>query len=196
MIGDLDCSHGRFRLLQLFIVVLLVFACAFPSKKIAPEPDIADPFQQFEIEMDKLRISHMSQGVPGSRYRYNRFLFMLLTKVAENAACNEFDDQLVSKETKELMYSPAIAIHGKKMPYGMGWSVQEHEGLKLIWHYGYGPNLYSSLILKIPERGSTLILPNSDGASRNFNLGKGDVLNSPFAQLFIRQYISIGNTIR
>jgi hypothetical protein len=36
--------------------------------------------------------------------------------------------------------------------------------MKIVWHYGYAPNAYSSLILKIPEKESTMILlANSDG---------------------------------
>jgi hypothetical protein len=68
----------------------------------------------------------------------------------------------------------------------MGWFVQERNGTKLIWHYGWQPDSYSSLIVKIPERKSTLILlANSDGASAPFDLGNGDVLKSPFAAMFI-----------
>ena len=87
------------------------------------------------------------------------------------------------------MYTPTISTRGKTLPYGLGWFVQEYKGIKMVWHYGHAPKAYSSLILKIPENELTMILlANSDGASRNFNLGYGNVLNSPFALLFINQF--------
>ena len=41
-----------------------------------------------------------------------------------------------------------------------------------------------------------ILLANSDGASRDFNLGKGDVQNSPFARLFIDHFAGIKETVR
>ena len=38
--------------------------------------------------------------------------------------------------------------------------------MKLVWHYGYGPDAFSALLLKVPERNLSLILlANSDGLS-------------------------------
>ena len=84
------------------------------------------------------------------------------------------------------MFTPTLSNSGHSLPYGLGWFVQISEDLKLIWHYGYEPGAYSSLILKIPEKETTFILlANSDGASASFGLGQGNVLNSPFALEFI-----------
>ena len=97
---------------------------------------------------------------------------------------------LVSEESKEEMFSPTLSNSGQPLPYGLGWFVQANEGIKLIWHYGYESGAYSSLILKIPEKETTLILlANSDGASASFGLGEGNVLNSPFAAEFINLFI-------
>ena len=104
-------------------------------------------------------------------------------------------DMIISKESKETMYTPTISTSGKILPYGLGWFVQEYKGIKMVWHYGHAPKAYSSLILKIPEKELTMILlANSDGASRGFNLGKGNVLNSPFASLFINQFNGMKTT--
>jgi CubicO group peptidase (beta-lactamase class C family) len=93
------------------------------------------------------------------------------------------------------MYTPTISTRGKTLPYGLGWFVQEYKGIKMIWHYGHAPKAYSSLILKIPEKELTMILlANSDGASRGFNLGSGNVLNSPFALLFINLFTGMKTT--
>ena len=49
---------------------------------------------------------------------------------------------------------------------------------------------YSSFILKISEKVTTLILrANSDGASASFDLGEGNVVDSPFASEFINLFI-------
>ena len=98
-------------------------------------------------------------------------------------------NRIVSEASKEAMFTPTLSSSGRTLPYGMGWFVQEYEGTKLVWHYGWAPNAYSSLYLKVPEKGVTLILlANSDGASAHFNLGAGDVLESPFAVAFLRRF--------
>jgi CubicO group peptidase (beta-lactamase class C family) len=73
---------------------------------------------------------------------------------------------------------------------GLGWFVQSYNGLRLVWHFGNIPNGFSSLILKVPERGITLILlANSDGLSAPFALEQGDVTTSLFARLFLRTFL-------
>jgi CubicO group peptidase (beta-lactamase class C family) len=95
---------------------------------------------------------------------------------------------LVTADSKAALFTPTRSNDGEVLPYGMGWFVQEHEGSKLVWHYGW-EIAYSSLILKIPERDVTLILlANSNGASAPFDLGAGDVLASPFAVLFVELF--------
>jgi len=99
---------------------------------------------------------------------------------------------LVSEESKVEMFTSTLANSGQSLPYGLGWFVQVYEDTKLIWHYGYEPGAYSSLILKIPEKETTLILlANSDGASASFGLEEGNVLNSPFAVEFINLFTEI-----
>jgi len=99
---------------------------------------------------------------------------------------------LVSEESKEAMFTPTLSNNGQPLPYGLGWFVQEVKGTKLIWHYGYAPGAYSSLILKVPEEEVTLIfLANSDGASAGFYLGDGDVLRSPFAVTFLNLFTDL-----
>jgi CubicO group peptidase (beta-lactamase class C family) len=96
---------------------------------------------------------------------------------------------IVSADSKAKMFSETISNTGKHLPYGLGWFVQEHAGVKLVWHYGWAPKAYSSLILKVPEKDVTFILfANSEGASADFHLGRGDVLRSPFAVSFLNVF--------
>jgi len=116
----------------------------------------------------------------------------MISTVLDLAKFNIAMDQnlLVSEESKKEMFTPTLSNSGQSLPYGLGWFVQANEGIKLIWHYGYEPGAYSSLILKIPEKETTLILlANSDGASASFDLGEGNVLNSPFAAEFINLFM-------
>ena len=96
---------------------------------------------------------------------------------------------IVSEESKAKMFTPTISNSGKRSPYGLGWFIQYYKEVKLVWHYGHAPKAYSSLILKIPEERLTFImLANSDGASAPFRLGAGNVLESPFAVIFLNRF--------
>lgn len=92
---------------------------------------------------------------------------------------------LLHRESMNTMWS-----NQSGMPTGLGWFVQNYNGLKIVWQFGYTPGAYSSLILKVPERHLTLILlANSDGLSAPFSLQDGDVNNSLFARTFLRLFI-------
>lgn len=96
----------------------------------------------------------------------------------------------IKAETQGRAWAPAVAIDGGTLPYGLGWFIQEHQGLKLVWHYGYWPDSFSSLYLKVPEKKITFILlANSDGLSAPFRLGGGDVAGSAFANCFLRIFV-------
>ncbi len=95
--------------------------------------------------------------------------------------------ELISKESTREMWQAARLNDGTFAPYGLGWFVQEIEGgERAIWHYGWQPDRYSSLYIKFPDRNLTFImLANSDGASSGFELGRGDLRNSPFLPLLL-----------
>jgi CubicO group peptidase (beta-lactamase class C family) len=89
------------------------------------------------------------------------------------------------RETMAMMWSPQPG-----MPTGLGWFVQSYNGQAIYWQFGSIPGAYSSLILKIPARGMTLILlANSDGLSEPFGLQNGDVNASVFAKAFLRLFV-------
>ena len=101
---------------------------------------------------------------------------------------------VVAARTKAVMYTPARSNAGTRLPYGLGWFIQDVDGQEFIWHYGLEGDTYSSLWLKLPAANTTMILlANSDGASRGFGLGIGDVLQSPFARLFLSWVMSAAN---
>jgi CubicO group peptidase (beta-lactamase class C family) len=92
---------------------------------------------------------------------------------------------LVSSESQSAAWTPFRLTDGGSSPYGLGWFSQSTPAGPAIWHYGLWPT-FSSLLLKLPERGVTLILlANSDGLSARFPLADGDISVSPFARAFI-----------
>ena len=94
---------------------------------------------------------------------------------------------LLADETLAAAWSPAAERGGVASPMGLGWFVNNYRGERVVWHFGYVQNGYSSLILKVPSRGLTFILlANGDGLSAPFQLESGDVTRSLFATLFLR----------
>jgi hypothetical protein len=78
----------------------------------------------------------------------------------------------------------------QRLPYALGWFVQQYNATRVVWHYGLWPQ-YSALYLKVPDRQLTLIiLGNSGGVSEAFGLADGDVTASPFARAFLRLFVS------
>jgi CubicO group peptidase (beta-lactamase class C family) len=94
---------------------------------------------------------------------------------------------LLKIDTLATAWSPVPDPAGAPSPMGLGWFVQQYKGERLVWHFGYVQNAYSSLILKVPARGLTFILlANGDGLSAPYQLQSGDVTRSVFATLFLR----------
>ena len=101
-------------------------------------------------------------------------------------------NQFLLPETKAMMFEPTVSNTGQVLPYGIGWFSQEHEGQRMIWHYGWQPGCSSTLYLKIPEENITfLILANSDNLSRPYRLGSGEVLpiDSTVALAFYKTFV-------
>src|SRR5262245_39475605 len=93
---------------------------------------------------------------------------------------------LMSSSTQLIVWTPFRLASGREAPYALGWFVQSTVAGLAVWHYGQWPT-FSSLILKVPDRGVTLILlANSDGLSSRFPLAAGDIAVSPFGRAFIQ----------
>ena len=79
--------------------------------------------------------------------------------------------------------------NGAPLPHGMGWFAQQFNGELVAWQFGMTPGASSSLMLKLPSRGLTLILmANSDGLLRLYSPENGDISLSPFARLFLNLF--------
>ncbi len=93
---------------------------------------------------------------------------------------------IIRPETVAMAWSPA----GFGLPTGLGWFVQNYNGNLVVWQFGVVPDGHSALLLKLPQRGLTLILlANSDALGSQGLLEKGDVTASVFARAFLRTYV-------
>ena len=54
-------------------------------------------------------------------------------------------------ETLAAAWHPAADRNGIPSPMGLGWFVQNYRNERVVWHFGFVPNAYSSLILKLPD---------------------------------------------
>jgi CubicO group peptidase (beta-lactamase class C family) len=98
--------------------------------------------------------------------------------------------ELLHRDTMAGMWSNAATTGGAAMPTGLGWFVQNYNGQRIYWQFGSTPGAYSSLLVKVPGKGLTLILlANSDGLSAPFGLQDGDVNASLFARAFLRLFV-------
>jgi CubicO group peptidase (beta-lactamase class C family) len=164
----------------------------------APTPDDLDQFGQGNLARYAAILSRMARGYRvDSRGRATRNdqlpgranVATGLVSTARDLA--KFDatlryDILLTRETLARAWSPVAA----NFPTGLGWFVQAYNGTPVIWQFGSISDAYSALVLKLPARGTTLILlANSDGLDALDTLEKGDVTSSVFARTFLRLYV-------
>jgi CubicO group peptidase (beta-lactamase class C family) len=84
--------------------------------------------------------------------------------------------------------TPTKSTDGTELPYGLGWFITNQNGVKIVWHYGLW-TANSALLIKVPEKKLTfVVLANSDRLSKGFQLGTGQLMNSPFAQAFVEAF--------
>jgi CubicO group peptidase (beta-lactamase class C family) len=97
---------------------------------------------------------------------------------------------VIGADTRAAAWTSALSAGGAPLPTGLGWFVQSYNGRRIVWHFGQLKDAFSSLIIKVPDSGLTLILlANSDGLSSPFPLANGDITTSLFAQLFLRTFV-------
>jgi len=99
------------------------------------------------------------------------------------------EGRLLSAETRELMWTPAISNANKKVSYGLGWFIEQFAGRKVLWHSGLLPPCASGLYLKVPAADlSFFALASNDGLSLSFPMFEDGVRASPFAHAFLETF--------
>lgn len=96
---------------------------------------------------------------------------------------------LLKADTLAQAWRAPVDRGGRTLPHGLGWFVQGYNGKQVVWQFGVGDNASSSLTVMLPSQGLTFILlANSDGLAKAFNLPAGDVTASPFARVFLSTF--------
>ena len=100
--------------------------------------------------------------------------------------------EFLQPQTWERIFTPATSVTtGKMLPHGIGWFVQDYEGILLHWHYGQWKYGWAALMIRVPDKGLTFIaLANNWTLSSAFPLYKGDVSKSELARLFLDYYVT------
>jgi CubicO group peptidase (beta-lactamase class C family) len=96
---------------------------------------------------------------------------------------------LVSAASRSSMFTAAVAPDGTKLPYGLGWFVEEIQGETIVWHFGWFPPTVSALYVKVPGKNLTFILcAVTDLLSAEYSWTDDGVRASPYARLFFRYF--------
>ena len=100
---------------------------------------------------------------------------------------------LLSSAARAAMFTAAVpTVPGRSdLGYGLGWYVQDFEGIRLLWHTGRWPPSTSALYLKIREFDLTfIILANTDNLTVPFaGIGSGDLSRSLPMLTFFRHFV-------
>src|SRR5262245_20686989 len=96
---------------------------------------------------------------------------------------------LLRTDTLAAAWRPPVNSVGQRLPHGMGWFVEQYNGVPFVWQFGSSDEGSSSLLITVPGRGLTMILlANSNGLSKSFATNPGEVMVSPFARVFLRLF--------
>jgi CubicO group peptidase (beta-lactamase class C family) len=99
-------------------------------------------------------------------------------------------DLLLEPETLALTWRPPVTRSGQPLPHALGWFVRPYNGGTVVWQFGVSERGSSSLIVSAPSHWTTLILlANSDGLVRPFDMASGDLMASPFVRLFLSSFV-------
>lgn len=123
---------------------------------------------------------------------YNGSAASLLSTVRDMAKYDIAIDRhmFLKKATQEKAWTPFISNAGKRLPYGLGWFVMNHHGVKLVWHTGHWGTGFSAFYLKVPEKNlSVIMLANSESLiDHQYQIGEvmvDDIINNVFACSFL-----------
>jgi CubicO group peptidase (beta-lactamase class C family) len=153
--------------------------------------NLADPFRSIFNDLAKPYKLNSDLEIADGKYPSHFSTAAGLISTVEDLA--KFDialDQniLISEHSKQKMFTPTISNSGAELPYGLGWYSQSYQGAKFVWHWGQWDCVSSLLIKALDENTSFILLANSENLSKTFDLGRGNVLSSPFATLFCQYF--------
>jgi CubicO group peptidase (beta-lactamase class C family) len=101
------------------------------------------------------------------------------------------EDRILPPPLRQQMWTPPLNANAKPASYAYGWWVQDWHGRKLVWHGGWWPDAYAGFLLKVPEKGLTLVaFGNTDGLHWGNRLQVAEIDKSPLALKFLELFAS------
>jgi CubicO group peptidase (beta-lactamase class C family) len=149
---------------------------------------------RYRRALDRLATGYVVNGTAATASSYSAQTLKpssgLITSVADFA---KFDlalkQGLLHRDSIAAAWTAPLGANGRRLPHGLGWFVQSYNGQTVVWQFGAG-TASSSMVITVPGRGLTLVLlANSNGLARGFNLTAGDVSVSPFAKAFLNTFL-------
>lgn len=99
------------------------------------------------------------------------------------------EGRILPPHLRREMWTPALDSNGQAASYAYGWWVQDWRGHKLVWHGGWWPDAYAGFLLKVPEKGLTLVaFGNTDGLHWGNRLQLAEIEKSPLAIKFLELF--------
>jgi CubicO group peptidase (beta-lactamase class C family) len=97
--------------------------------------------------------------------------------------------RILPRELLATMFTPPAEADGRGASYAFGWWTQQWKGNRLAWHGGWWPDAYAGLLLKVPDKGLTLVaLGNTDGLKWPNRLYVAEVEKNPLALKFLELF--------
>jgi len=104
---------------------------------------------------------------------------------------------LLRKDTQDRAWTPTSSNSGQRLPYGLGWHVEDYQGVRMIWHGGNWGTGFSAIYVKVPEKNLSLVmLSNSEALNGHlYKAGGEDIVNDAFACAFLRTFVFDGRSL-
>jgi CubicO group peptidase (beta-lactamase class C family) len=195
------CTDSSFRWGVAALADKMAMVDSVPGTDVArltapAEAFTASALQRYSSVLGRLATPY---AVNGSRATASSYVANTLTPASGMISTvrdlEQFDLSLKSgfvlrPEWRTFAWTPPNDALGNPLPHAYGWFVQNYNGGRIVWQFGVSDNASSSMILMLPQRGLTLILlANSSGLARPFDLSAGDITVSPFARLFLSVFV-------
>lgn len=99
--------------------------------------------------------------------------------------------EILERESISAMFRPPRSAGGRRLPYGLGWFVQQVGSDQVRWHHGQQADA-SALLVTVPRRRlSLVVLARGPRLTEPFMLHYGDVRWSPVAAAFLTQWAGV-----
>ncbi|MDX1442350.1 MAG: serine hydrolase domain-containing protein [Gammaproteobacteria bacterium] len=145
---------------------------------------IAPPFRHAPEQDDNLAPSVL----PNTEMNASSGIIASVRELAKYSIALD-EGRILEPELRDMMWTPPVDADGNPANYAYGWWAQEWQGNKLVWHGGWWPDAYAGFLLKVPEKGLTLVaLGNTDGLHWGNRLQVAEIHKSPLALKFLEMF--------